>query len=316
MKPILYALAGGTILVYFSELVFYGEISLAGANVFAQALDFGLMLGLYTLLGSLSLAIVHWARAKSLWALFLAGAVYGWLLEGVAVTTMYEEFPFQVHFTGLAWHAPLDFLTGWYLLPASLREKSPLKTCLMAGGLGLFWGTWMVGRWWDAGTPLAWQDFTRFALWTTALLLPAIWLAGKGQEQGLHPPRWFGIAAAAFLAAWFGLGVVPKYPFALAVLPPLLGASFLGLYRNRKNEAGSEPTRAPAPLRWQNLPGLLLMPVLASATYAIFLEAGARLPLNLVYYVLSSILGTGLFCLSLFKILKARRQGNETPASP
>src|SRR5208337_596700 len=73
----------------------------------------------YCLLGWIFLDLVRRFRVASFTALFLCGAVFGWVDEGVVVDTLYgnptNPFPLSISFTGLAWHAMLSVCVGWYL---------------------------------------------------------------------------------------------------------------------------------------------------------------------------------------------------------
>ena len=59
----------------------------------------------YSLCVAAALSAVLWSGVQGWRAVFLGGAVLGWLIEGVVVATMYAAFPFQVVWTPLAWHA-------------------------------------------------------------------------------------------------------------------------------------------------------------------------------------------------------------------
>ena len=105
IKNIFLVLSTGYIFVYFSEHLFWARIrpedSLKNWTSAWMA---------YSLMAFVFLAIVSHFNIKNIWALFLAGAVFGWLAEGVVVQTTYEMLPLSISFTGLAWHA---LLTVW-----------------------------------------------------------------------------------------------------------------------------------------------------------------------------------------------------------
>lgn len=306
-KRITMLLSTGYILMFFSEFVFYGEIS-PEAGATAPSLPESLMLwGIYAALGYLMLALIKGFRVRSVWALFLVGAAYGWLLEGVVVSTMYEDLPFQVHFTGIAWHAPLDVLVGWYLIQKLLRERSQFKTMVVASLLGLCWGLWVIWRWWEEGTPITLGNFALFTWSTTLLLIFAYWLLGKCQLAEFRSSKRALWILAGLLLLWFVLTVLPSYSFAILVLLPLLALIYLALRKNKCTEPSADLLstleRQPRAL---NCACLLLTPLLATASYALCLALDLRIPINAILYVLSSILGIGMFIISVVKILRRR----------
>lgn len=79
--------------------------------------------------------------------------------------------------------------------------------------------------------------------------------------------------------------MLPAYPFAILVLPPLLFIIYWGLRKNRINEilpdllCGFEDKP-----RVLNLALLLLIPVLATVSYSLYLEAGLRIPMSAIGY--------------------------------
>ena len=102
LRNLLLTLTTGYILLFYSELVFWArprpQDSLTGW--------LGTWLA-YSLAGYVFLAAVQYFHVRDLWSLFLCGALFGWLTEGVIVQTMYDAFPLQISWTGLAWHALL-----------------------------------------------------------------------------------------------------------------------------------------------------------------------------------------------------------------
>ena len=131
-------------------------------------------------------------------AVFLAGAVFGFVAEGMLTNTLYAGGPlalFSASYTPLAWHAPLSVVFGWWWLRRELvagRGRWLALGCAVVGGL---WGLWALA-WWlpenaaDAALlaqgarlgrwPVA--DFALHAATFTALLALAHWLLGRGTE--------------------------------------------------------------------------------------------------------------------------------------
>lgn len=100
VKQILGVLATGYILFFYSELVFWVRVQ--PVDTLPGRISAWLA---YSLLAFVFLTILMRFRVRTVWALFLAGAVFGWMTEGIVVQTAYEDLPFSLSFTGLAWHA-------------------------------------------------------------------------------------------------------------------------------------------------------------------------------------------------------------------
>lgn len=73
--------------------------------------------------------------------MFLVGAFFGWLVEGVFAMTLFGAegilFPFTISWTGLAWHAIISVVLGWYVLQQALTHSFK-RTAWVSGMLGIF----------------------------------------------------------------------------------------------------------------------------------------------------------------------------------
>lgn len=307
LKQMAVVLTTGYILMYFSEFVFYGEIASESGSYVPTLSEALILFCIYSVLGYILLALIKEFRVRNLWALFLVGAAYGWLLEGVVVTTMYEGFPMQIHFTGIAWHAPLDVLLGWYLIQKVLRIRNPMKTLGIASALGLFCGLWVIWRWWEEGIAVPIERFAALTSVGTFLLVFAYWLLGRSQLATFQPGKWINRVVAILLLLWFIIAVLPVYPFAILVLPPLLFIIYLGLRKNKANEILPDLLHSLEDRpRGLNLALLLLIPILATVSYSLYLEAGLRIPMSAIGYTFFSILGIVLFIIGAIKTLKQK----------
>src|SRR5689334_20434277 len=107
-------LATGYILFFYSERVFWSFLRPGD-----KPIDFVLGWLVYSAMAWVFLLLVRHCRIAAFPAVFLAGAVFGWLAEGIVVDTMYgnndNPFPASISFTGLAWHALISVGLGWYL---------------------------------------------------------------------------------------------------------------------------------------------------------------------------------------------------------
>ncbi len=115
LRQILGILATGYILFFYSELMFWARVRPGDALK-----DWVSTWLLYSLLGYILLTLIARFRVSGIWALFLAGAVFGWLAEGLVVQTAYDSLPLSISFTGLAWHALISVCVGWYAVRRAL----------------------------------------------------------------------------------------------------------------------------------------------------------------------------------------------------
>jgi hypothetical protein len=305
-------LASGYILFFFSERVFW---SFWRPN--DDPREFLVTWLVYCLLGWVVLLLVRGCRIASWMPLFLAGAVYGWLGEGVVVDTMYGDkgnpFPLSLSFTGLSWHALISVGVGWYAIGKAMTLEKPARTFILALAVGVGWGLWAV--WWPRelkGTvdTTVWA-FASHAFPCTALLMLA-WSA-----LGLARPEWFqgGRVASVVLAVLAGLvflaARVPARPMSALVLPPLLLVCWLALRRQSGRDPGPDVLdELLGRVRLRNVPALLVIPVAAVATYAPFRAMKLHAPTNVLLYVITMPLGFWIFFRSLWVVFRREVTGD------
>jgi hypothetical protein len=293
------ALATGYSFVVFSEHMFWSRY-----RVNEDSLGNYLAVWLaYSLVAFVFLWIVQFFRVRSLWSLFLAGAVVGWLAEGVIVQTTYESLPLSISFTGLAWHALLTVLVGWYGLRQAL-SSSLTQSLFYSTLIGTSWAFWAIHHWGEAVVVTPPLNFAVYATSVTVTLVLAQ-LAWNWAGSAFTPSRLeLGIVLSLFVL-YFAFVTVPATPVALLILPFLLGTVLLSLWRNRRLEPkGSvlEPLSDMVPLK--RMWALLLIPLFAGGLYTLAhgLVLEIKPPTHWLVYLITTPLGFIFFFVSLVKI--------------
>ena len=300
LKRLGLSLCTGVIFVGWSEVMFWAR-PIPGMSL-GELIPTTLA---YSLLAYVFLWVVEAFRARSFDAVFLAGAAFGWLTEGVVVQTLYEQIPLSISFTGLAWHALLTVGVGWYLVPRQLARRRPGHVAGLAALIGVAYGLWSVWWWMEAPPPATWQSFGAYSCLSTLALILAYVLAGRIRLAAFRPSRLEAIVLILVLLAYFGLVTVPADPRALWVFPLLAGAVLLTLRRNAQVEPrpsllAARQAQTPASLRVGLL--LLLVPLAATTVYAIFEALGWRLATGPVLYVITVPGGFFLLLRSIWRI--------------
>jgi hypothetical protein len=116
------------------------------------------------------------------------------------------------------------------------------------------------------------------------------------------------------IALYIGIGLLGLYyvfvtfatqPLSLAILPPLLAATLLTLWRNRRQAAEQSP-EAPEPVTLRRAVTLLLIPLTASAVYAAAFVAGITLPGLQIVYLLLTPVGFIAFAVSVYRVWRGQ----------
>jgi hypothetical protein len=298
------ALSSGAILFFFSELLFWARPR-AGDTLMSWAATWAL----YSVLAFVLLVVIQHYRVASIWSLFLAGALFGWLAEGVIVQTMYEFFPLQISWTGLAWHALISVLLGWSFARQLLAEHRAYRSILFAAALGLFWAGWGISWWQEDPLQIAPPlSFFTYALSSTLFLMAGYWLYAIVSPAEFSPGKLPALLIGGLLLLYFLLVTGPAVGAAAILLPLLLAVVLLTLRRSSHQKVGAgQADVRPAHIRMANLLCLLLAPLVASSLYALAFRAGISAPTNWVVYLVMTPLGFIFFGISLFKAWLPRR---------
>ena len=308
LKQLALVLGTGYIFVYFSEHLFWARVRPDDSlkNWFSAWIAYSLMAFVF-------LHLVTYFRINEKSSLFLAGAAFGWLAEGLVVQTAYESLPLSISFTGLAWHALISFAIGLWVLPEILSRRRNLLIPAVIG-IGMFFGGWGIN--WLANPQeyhASATEFVLFAAATTALLIPAygIFAALRRSPMRIHPAEG---GALILVALFFFVFRAAAQPVALCVLPALMGITFAALWWNRRKETDGSLLADPLPPIPAGALIALLLTVAAAA--GIFVPAawfGWKIETNIIFYLLLMPLGFILYFISLWRIF-ADRCGFDRPA--
>lgn len=313
------ALCSGYIIAYYAEFVFW-------ATPDRDGLDAGGILAvwlMYSVFAYPFLCVASLFKVRAPWAVFLAGAFYGWFEEGIVVQTMYgtpsSPFPASISFTGLAWHALIGVGIGWYLLRRVLVQNNHRKTLALACAIGVFYGGWAI-FWWNEPPPpmkalldagrkdVLFVHFAQFAFGTTVPLILAHWCYHRVGLTEFKPSKVELWVLGVLTVLYYALITVPAAPKALWVLPSLMGATFWALSKNRRGETRSDAIVAfPEKVNPLNYLLLFTIPLVATAIYFVALATDARLPTNILIYAIITPLGAVLWLLSVMMCFRPKK---------
>lgn len=295
LRYLLAALALGGIADWASETLFWsapaGPVN-PGERILTMLL--------YAVAAGTALSAVLWTGASGRRALFLGGAILGFVIEGVAVGTMYDVFPFQIVWTPLAWHA---LVSGLVVLGFG-RMAARLSAWRLVSGwlaIGVFGGVW--AQYWplERGT----MPGLAVTLAYLAGLGLAVPLANVGLDRlgRLEPPSRRVLVVLPVLAglAWGAGTLAAPSPLRLAC-PAMIGLSVLAL----RGQAGAAPLPlgGPAPA-WKHAL-FLIAPVTAALLAATGWQRVGGLEVNIPVALAGSAAGLGLWLFWLVRALVPR----------
>jgi len=225
--------------------------------------------------------------------IFLVGALYGWIVEGVVVTTVVDELPFTLSYTGLAWHALFTVLLGWWGVPRVLAH--PLGRSL--GGLaavGAGIAVWAAFWRFEDGVQTPILEYALFAVLTTAMYAGGLALWWATGERAVPSIRGSAVAILVLGA----LAVLHAIENPLTVVgPALVGLALFAIIHTapRSPVTPVAPTTAHlTPTPYRALLRLLIIPIVAIGVFTAF-AAVPPLPTGWVFYVVTVPLGVVLF---------------------
>lgn len=275
---------------------------------------------LYTTVAYLVLRVVRRYPVHGLASVFLVGGLYGWLVEGTVATTVYLALPFSLVWTGLAWHALLTVVIGWWALPRAL-QRGGWAAVAWCASTGAAWGLWSA-VWWgappDGGQRAA--TFQPVSYTVFVAIVTGVTAVGYGLQYRCRPQEpdlastWTPWVLLGVLGLWALAVVFVPQPWALAVLAPLM---FLAVRSIRRLVVPSAET-VPGPtagdvlgwtagVPWRQLPAFAAVPLAAVGTYLALsplrpVEPGTG-AMNAIFLVIITglcLAGGGLLVVSLW----------------
>jgi hypothetical protein len=290
LRQLTFALAAGFVLFFYSERLFW-TVVWPGTSVVELAATWLV----YSAFAYLFLAVESSLRATGAAAGMLAGAVYGWLVEGGIASTLYgtepsAPWPWSVSITGLSWHALLSVMVGWRLTGWALAARTPWPLAAVHAAVGCFWGVWaMFPRQETPPVAASVGEFAGHGV-TCALLLAVSWRVLSWAGADGFKPGWLGSAIAIAVVGLFYSQHVTSLGWRTALMPALLAVA-IGTLAVRRGERATVEYRA---MRdgWRAWMGFAVLPVVATAVFAIGVELRwASLPVAQVVYAIGGMLG-------------------------
>lgn len=325
------ALTTGYVLFYFGEAIFWATPDRPGMGIAELTITWLV----YSVFAYVFLCVVSLFKVRSVWSVFLAGAFFGWYEEGIIMATTFgtpdTPFPMSISFTGLAWHALIDVLVGWYLVRRVLAQNRISRILAVASAVGVFYGLWAIFWWTEPPEPmkalfdsgrkdLVFLHFTVYSLLTAALFVVALGLYQRVSPVGFKPTKIELWILALVTLLYFGCVTVPTAPKSLVVLPLLMGVTLWALSSNRQIETRADAIVAfDAKVRLRSYLCLLAIPLVAIAIYFVALVCNAFLRTNLPIYYLASAAGALMWITSIVMVFRSRRariSSAQLPSNP
>ncbi len=208
----------------------------------------------------------------------LAGAIFGFVVEGVLTTVVYEDGPLPVMaalFVG--WHGLLSVVSFFYLTRKWLLEGRWRPLVLGSTLMGLLWGVWSIvytlpeslEDFEETFAVMAPGDFAVYALVIGVAFAVAHWLIGYVWPDRFAPGVWGRRGIVLLLFAYAALAVLPVIWWAPLKFAVLVGGSLWLLRRSR--QAHPDEPSAIAALQGRvplyRVAPLMLMPAVAALSY-------------------------------------------------
>lgn len=299
-------LAFGMVLASFSELWFYQTPTDDGPIV---------LIIVYGLIGTFFLQVMHRYQVRGLAGFFVSAGLFGFAIEGIPVTVLYEALPFTIAWTSLAWHALLSAGLGYLVFRRVMSGQNWRTMIALNLGLGLGLGIW-GGYIWNA-TEIPNSSDVLF-VWTGPAIFMKQFLLGYALFIGGHVVLdWqathrqpahsvtFAILGLILLGFYSFGSLLEVFPYSI-LLPALVGISLFALNKGQNAPENDwlknlVSHRIPA----QNYGASLALPLGAYFGYLLIFLPKVEFEANVLIVLTCVPLSVSLWLISLFKLMRA-----------
>jgi len=270
----------------FSELVFLNEGPVDQITTWDGDVPFVLFEFVLIYAGFAYVTLVAmWSFGIRGWqSLALAGALMGWLIEGVVIPLMYEAPPLSFFWPSLGWHMIFSFWVAWFGIPMVMQRLNAWTQVAVYLAAGVAWAAW--GRVFFAEDPAMtlpepWS-FAGLVALAGCVLIPARWLADRVWARFV-PNRW-DIALATLLSVPLALATGISSGPAAGIAFALVAVTLWAMARHGSGTCQG-PETPPEPLAYLRL---AMFPLGAALAMPLIPEAPAgwsfvvTLPLTLI----------------------------------
>jgi hypothetical protein len=225
-------------------------------------------------------------------------------------------FPVTISWTGLAWHALISVLAGWYAVRKTLLRNDCRRTVAVATLIGIFYGTWAYSWTLEPGhrakmlveqgrADVALAHFALYAFLTSGLLVLSYWVFDAASPASFRPSPIAVCLLGCVALVLFLLTTVRTGAWTSAVLPVLLGVTYVVLRRNRVLGSREDFLASlRGRVRTLNYLCLFFVPMAASIVYGLALAAAIRMQTGVFILVGLTCIGFVMFAVSVVKILQ------------
>lgn len=316
VRRITSVIGSAAILLFFSEFYFLNEgpvqtlIGILSENPAQIVVAGGEFILFYSLFAYIFLIVLESFQVKTIWALFLAGAIFGWATEALLVPVVYESVPFSFLFPSISWHALIDVMFGWYLIRRIMRLNRLFLSTGMFILTGLAWGAWAT--WFLVETdpaPLAAilpGDFAVYAITTSVIWITGMIILDYSGSNNLSISTLEIVIVLLIASVFFVITALPFLPYSLAIIP-LIAITLFALWRGRAVDTGDNILHELDDARpgWWQYFLALLTPLMAMVIYPFFYHWQWVIPSEDIL-ILLLIAGFFMFLFALFKLLRSR----------
>lgn len=232
---------------------------------------------------SATLWLLTQARWRGIHQIVLAGAVFGWLVEGIITPVLYEGGVLGLRLAALfaAWHGMMAFVVFWYLPRRLALDGRTWHLAAVSAGAGAVWGSWAITSWLpDSDQILEWTptaiwprqttpgEFALLAVATVLLLAVGHVIQDRVWPELGHRPGRGPLVASALLLSVFAVPTMTTVPWAPIMLVPLVGGAVWAMWRpGREGPTPLDALHGRLPIR--RLAALAPLAVVSTGIYAV-----------------------------------------------